>query len=246
MDVLLEPVETAAPQKKGWLRRFQAVFEILLVSGIFSSFLASAPFYQSIRARSLPLQSAYIVCAYVGLEALITLLLIALLMKAHGERLADFGLRFRRLDFLIGISIVPLLFILNAIVSVFIQTFFPKYFSPRNALLDIIRTPAELTVFLITALIAGGIKEELQRAFILVRFRNHLGGAWIGLILWSSAFGAGHYVQGWQGMIAAGFLGLIFGLVYLFRKNLFAPMLAHGLYDATALLLFWFFRNFRF
>jgi membrane protease YdiL (CAAX protease family) len=100
-----------------------------------------------------------------------------------------------------------------------------------------------LVLLIISVLIAGGIKEELQRAFILIRFRDHLGGARLGLVLWSIAFGAGHYVQGFQGMVIAGLFGLVFGTIYLLRGNLIAPMVSHGLYDMVALLGYWFLRR---
>jgi membrane protease YdiL (CAAX protease family) len=98
-------------------------------------------------------------------------------------------------------------------------------------------------LFIATALIAGGFKEEVQRAFILSRFRSHLGGAFPGLLLWSSAFALGHYVQGAQGMVVAGLYGLIFGIVYLWRGRLIAPIVAHGAYDVCALLASWFFKS---
>jgi membrane protease YdiL (CAAX protease family) len=89
-------------------------------------------------------------------------------------------------------------------------------------------------------LIAGGIKEELQRAFILTRFREHLGGAGLGLLLWSIGFGAGHYVQGIQGVVIATIYGLIFGIVYILSRSLIAPIIAHSAYDTVVLLAYWF------
>ena len=95
----------------------------------------------------------------------------------------------------------------------------------------------------VAALFAGGVKEELQRAFVLVRFRDYLGGAKLGLVIWSVAFGAGHYLQGVQNAVAAGLFGLLFGAVYLARGSLVAPMVAHGAYDSLALLAYWFLRR---
>ena len=41
-------------------------------------------------------------------------------------------------------------------------------------------------------------------------------------------------------MILATLFGLVFGLLYLARGSLVAPMVAHGAYDAAALCLYWF------
>jgi uncharacterized protein len=109
-----------------------------------------------------------------------------------------------------------------------------------NPLIEIIRTPQQLGLFIFSALIAGGIKEELQRAFILSRFRKYLGGSLAGLILWSLAFGAGHYAQGVQGIVVASIFGFIFGMIYLISGSLVAPIVAHSIYDTLALLGYWY------
>jgi membrane protease YdiL (CAAX protease family) len=240
----MELPETAPGlQKRIWLERLQALFEVLLMSGLFSSFVAAVPL--ALQNHGAMMTSVRTITSFVLLEAAITFVLLALILKAHGESLADFGLRWDswlgRLG--LGIALVPGLFFVNGLVGGAFRIFLPKYFSERNPLMEIIHTPQELALFVVSVLIAGGIKEELQRAFILTRFRQHLGGAWLGLILWSIAFGAGHYIQGPQGMVIAALFGLVFGVVYLLKANLIAPMVSHGLYDTLALLGYWFFHK---
>lgn len=232
------------PQKT-WLDRLQALFEVLLLAGIVSSLIATLPFAISASGRASLLANVRAMSVYLLLEASITFVLLFLVMRAHGETLKGLGLSWERWRFrvLLGLAIVPILFFLNAIVSVIFQTLLPQYFLRRNPLTELIRTPQDLTLFVGTALIAGGIKEELQRAFILRRFQVYLGGAQLGLILWSAAFGLGHYVQGAQGMVAAGVYGMIFGIAYLAGRNLIIPMVAHGAYDTIALLGYWFFAS---
>jgi len=242
----MEPSDsTTETQKRVWLDRLQAFFEVILMSGLFSSFVATVPFALRAHSTEALLKSVRVVTSFVLLEAGITFLLLALILKAHGETLADLGLRWDRWrsQLVLGITVLPVLFFLNALIGGAFRLFLPNYFTERNPLMEIIHNPEDLVLLIISVLIAGGIKEELQRAFILIRFRDHLGGARLGLVLWSIAFGAGHYVQGFQGMVVAGFFGLVFGVVYLFRGNLIAPVVSHGLYDAAALLGYWFLRR---
>ena len=242
----MEPPEpTPEAQMHGWLDRLQAFFEIILMSGLFSSFVATVPFTVRSHGTEALLKSVRVVTSFVLLEAGITFLLLALILKAHGEKLANLGLRWERWrsHLIIGIAAVPVLFFLNGLVGGAFRLFLPKYSTERNPLMEIIHTPEDMVLFVVSVLIAGGIKEELQRAFILIRFRDHLGGARLGLVLWSIAFGAGHYVQGFQGMVIAGLFGLVFGTIYLLRGNLIAPMVSHGLYDMVALLGYWFLRR---
>ena len=239
----MEPPEpTAGSQNPLWLNRLQAIFEVVLMSGLFSSFIATVPFTLRRSSGEVLLQNVRVVCSFVLLEAGITFALLALILMAHGETLQDLGLHWVRWrsQLIIGIAIVPALFFLSAIVSGMFKVLLPKYFTERNPLMDIIHTRNDLGLFIVSVLIAGGVKEELQRAFILTRFRNHLGGAKLGLVLWSLVFAAGHYVQGFQGVVVAGLFGLVFGAVYLFCGNLIAPITSHGLYDTVALLGYWF------
>jgi uncharacterized protein len=239
-----EPVQIPAPAtpEMTWVDRVQALFEVLLVAGLLSSLLASLPFALNPTTRANLLVDIHVISAYILLEAGLTLGFLFLVLRANRERLRDYGLFGKqwRTNVFWGLSVVPLLLMLNFVVSVAFQHFFPRSYMESNPLMELIRTPRDLALFITMALIAGGIKEELQRAFILRRFQTHLGGAWLGLVLWSVFFGLGHYFQGTQAILAAGLFGLIFGLLYLARRNLVAPMVAHGVYDTLALLGYWF------
>lgn len=226
------------------LERFQALFEIILVSGLVSSFLAALPFSWILgRKIGLLTSDARLVSVFLLLESAVTFLLLMILLKARGEGISDLGWRIKQWKFnvLLGFALVPLLFLINAGVSFFFRTYLPKYYIEQNPLIEMIHTPQELVLFAFAALVAGGIKEELQRAFILNHFRRYLGGVAVGLVLWSVAFGAGHYVQGVQGVFLATVYGLIFGYIYIVRRNLIPPVAAHGAYDVLALIGYWIF-----
>ena len=178
---------------------------------------------------------------YLMLETSLTLGIILILLWAGGRRLRDLGWAERGWwrESLAGIrsclsSSAPL-FLVGSLFRIFL----PQYVSESNPLLEMIQDGTDLGLLLLTSVIVGGIKEEVQRAFILVHFRNHLGGAVPGLILWSVFFGAGHSFQGVDFAVAAGVLGLLFGLLYLWRGHLAAPIVAHALYDVVTLLIFW-------
>src|SRR5437867_259692 len=66
----------------------------------------------------------------------------------------------------------------------------------RNPLQDLVRTPRDMVMFGVVVVIAGGVREEIQRAFLLRRFERWLGGGTVGVVITSIAFGAGHRIQG--------------------------------------------------
>ena len=75
---------------------------------------------------------------------------------------------------------------------------------PTNPLESMAGTAAGAAVLGVVAIFAGGVREELQRAFLLRRFEQHLGGAVVGVVVLSVAFGLGHIVQGWDAVVTTG------------------------------------------
>ena len=141
----------------------------------------------------------------------------------------------------LGLKVFPGLVLLMLLSSLLIQAVLPGWVSEENLILALIGTPVDVIIFLAASLYVGAIKEELQRAFILSRFEDHLGGALPGLILWSIAFGWMHSIQGADNAVKAGLLGLVLGFLYWKRQRLEAPMVAHGLFDVVVVFLVYFF-----
>lgn len=237
----MEPLELE-PKRHTWVERARALFEVILLGGVVSSYVAIVPLQILGAEERRFLKDARWITGFVLMEAAVALMLVLALMRVHREKFSDLGLhaaRWRQ-NVAVGLALVPCLFLINGFVAVIIRRFFPAFYLDHNPLIETIRTPRDLVLFLIAVVLAGGFKEEIQRAFILNRFRDHLGGVTVGLVVWSLAFGAQHYVQGVQGAVAAALFGLVFGIVYLVRDSLVAPIVAHGIYDATALLGYWF------
>jgi membrane protease YdiL (CAAX protease family) len=76
----------------------------------------------------------------------------------------------------------------------------------------------------------------VQRAFILHRFEQRLGGIYVGLVLFSLAFGAFHINEGLDASIAVGLLGLLWGLIYIKRRSAVMGMVNHASFDVAQIL----------
>jgi membrane protease YdiL (CAAX protease family) len=98
----------------------------------------------------------------------------------------------------------------------------------HNPLEDLIRRPRDAWLFALVVVVAGGVREELQRAFLLRRFEQWLGGATVGVVVASLAFGAGHLIQGADAAVTTGILGAFWGVVYLRRRSVVAPVVSHS------------------
>ena len=157
--------------------------------------------------------------------------LVVLLLRAHGEHPREllFGSRATVREATVGI---PLTFLALAIaVSVLgvVRLVAPWLHTvEHNPLQDLVRSGAGAAVFAVVAVVAGGVREEIQRAFLLQRFEQSLGGARVGIVIVSVAFGAGHLLQGADAAIATGALGAFWGVVYLRRRSIIAPVVSHS------------------
>jgi membrane protease YdiL (CAAX protease family) len=82
--------------------------------------------------------------------------------------------------------------------------------------------------------------EELSyRGYLLTRAGDMLGRSnlayWTAMILVSLLFGFGHYYKGPSGVLDSTYSGLVLGAAYLLSgRNLWAPILAHGIADTFA------------
>jgi len=107
---------------------------------------------------------------------------------------------------------------------------------PTNPLEQMAGTVGGVATLAVVAIFAGGLREELQRAFLLKRFEQHLGGAMVGLVVLSVAFGLGHGVQGFDAMITTGLLGAFWAALYLRRRSVIAPVVSHAGFNTLEVL----------
>ena len=101
----------------------------------------------------------------------------------------------------------------------------------QNPLEQMLGRPRDIWLFALVSIVAGGIREETQRAFLLHRFEVWLGGGTVGLVVTSVAFGFGHLIQGVDAAVATALLGAFWGMVYLRRRSTVAPMVSHAGFD---------------
>ncbi len=224
------------------MNQLVAVFEVVVIA-LAGSFITQFGFSLCKVPPEQVLTETSFLFIFMVSEATISLLFVTLFLEARGESLAKIGWRkgnFRK-EALLGLAIVPILFCATSLVGVFFHLALPQYVSTTNPLLELLRNKVDLLFFLTSSLYVGGFKEEVQRAFVLVRFERYLGGTTLGLILWSIFFAFGHHLQGIDKAAGAGVLGLLFGILYIWRRTLIAPMLSHAAFDITTLLFFWFF-----
>jgi membrane protease YdiL (CAAX protease family) len=226
--------------------RVVALLEVLLCSG-FPTQLAIGGTYVAMGRPALTagggLSTAYVVTVSLA-DTVLVLALVTAFLLAHGERPREvvFGQSGRRTvgaDLVAGVWLVFAAFGIALSVSIVTQRLAPWLHTvERNPLESLLQSPRDAWLFAFVVVVAGGIREEVQRAFILHRFKWWLGGGTLGLVVTSIAFGVGHLTQGADAAVATGLLGALWGAVYLRRRSALAPMVSHAGFDLVQILAF--------
>jgi len=220
--------------------RAQAVFEVLLCSSVPTQLTIGAILHLAGWAATGP--DGQMSLRYVVALSLIDMVLLSslmvLLLKLHGESGTELWLGHRPLgrEALVGLATAPLLFVAVGILLNALRLVVPGLHNvPTNPLEAMAASPSQTPVFAAVAILAG-LREELQRAFLLRRFEQHLGGVVVGSVLISIGFGLFHSVQGWDAVVATGSLGAFWAVFYLRRRSSVAPVVSHAAFNTLEIL----------
>lgn len=173
------------------------------------------------------------------LDTALLLTLILWLMARRGEspRAIFFGGRAVAPEVGFGFLSLPAVVTIVVVLMTAIRVVAPALHNvPNNPLEGLLDSQTGLLAFLFVVIVAGGLREELQRAFLLHRFRTDLGSAGLGVVITSVAFGLGHTLQGLDAAVVTGVLGATWGVMYLVRRSAIAPIVSHSLFNSGELL----------
>jgi membrane protease YdiL (CAAX protease family) len=233
------PVEAPA----GRLSRSTAVAEVVAASG-FPTQLALGALLMAAGLAPFGADGRLSLTYLLVLMPADTVLLLAIVawrLRAGGERVSAvlFGRRPWARECWLGLGLIPVVFGGVVAVMLVLRTLWPWLHNvDANPFETLIRTPLDGVVLGVLVIVTGGVKEEVQRAFVLHRFDQQLGGARLGLVLYSLLFGTGHIIQGYDVGIVTALLGLAWGSVFLWRRSLVAPSVSHAGFNAAQVLQF--------
>ena len=229
----LPPLPAALPRRILPVERLGALIEVFLCSGFPTQLLVFAALTQlGLQAKTADgsLAPPFIV-AWALSDMVLILGLVYVFLRAHGERVGEFVIGNRRpgQEIALGLLLIPAAFVLVVLVLAVALTVRPSLNNvPVNPFEIMMHTPRDAAIFALVVMLAGGVREEVQRGFIIRRFDRYLGGGLIGIPIYSVVFGLGHIEQGYAAAIATGTLGAAWGLVYYARRSIVAPMISHA------------------
>lgn len=237
-ELAASPLDNTTPTQ----RRLIALAEIFICSSLPTQILLQLLLVQAGWAPVAPgggFSLSFVVVLSLADTALLILLMVVLTL-AHGDSPTALWLGNRPAagEMLLGLLLVPAVFMLVVVLLTALRLLAPGLHNvPANPLEQLARGGLlDAAAFGVVAIVAGGIREELQRAFLLRRFEQHLGGATAGVVVLSVAFGLGHAVQGWDAAVTTGTLGAFWALLYLRRRSSLAPLVSHAGFNSLEVL----------
>lgn len=236
VDASSLPARTTLPTE-----RIGAILEVIICSGLPTQLLLIAVlrgFGMHIQTGDGGLNPKFVFAVSL-LDAVLVVGLVLLFLRAHHESARDVLLgRVRMLrEALVGIGMIPLAFFIVVLIMAVVLTYAPQLHNVlNNPLENMLKTRGDAAIFAVVVMIAGGVREEVQRGFIVHRFGQYLGGGVFGVLLYSALFGLGHLEQGYDAMIATATLGAFWGFVYLRRGSIIAPVVSHAGFNLAQIL----------
>ena len=177
------------------LSRLSAVFEVVICSGYPTQLIIwvmLAGLGMAVASDTGQLSLLWIVTLSMADTALLVGLVVYFLLSSGDRPRAIFlGTRPIRSELRLGVYLVPVTFFVAFALLVLLSWLIPSLRNvPENPFEVFLRSPASAGVFAVVAVVAGGVREELQRAFILVPVRavSRRRVGWLGYLqccLWS-------------------------------------------------------------
>ncbi len=244
------PVEDAAspaapaavsPVRARSLPRWFAIVQSIAVSGVPTGLVVALGVVLTTNMQ--PFEGNGLSLEFLSTVTLLDTALIALLIRVFLElsgedsRSVFLGRRPVLGEIVRGVLLVPVMFAAVTGIVLGLRAVAPWLHTVKVSPLEqYMRSPLDASIFLIVVVLGGGVREELQRAFILHRFEQCLGGVKLGLVIFSVVFAALHVDQGGDVAIAVGSLGLFWGVLYIKRGSAVMGMTNHAGFNALQVL----------
>jgi len=196
--------------------------------------------------NSLNISFEFIATLLLADTAVIAILIrVFLILSDEDSKDVFLGRRKPAREIIGGLLLVPVVFAAVTGIVLLFRVLAPwMHTVQENPLAQFMKTPFDAAIFLLVVVLAGGVREELQRGFILHRSAQihfeipiwgrklHIGGVRQGLVMFSLTFGLLHLDQGLDVAAALALLGFFWGLLYVRRRSVVMSMTNHACFNA--------------
>jgi membrane protease YdiL (CAAX protease family) len=165
--------------------------------------------------------------------------LIVFFLWRNGEPLTRIGWTSRNAwqEALLGIGLfIPTFFVAGLFEQLLRAVGLSSPAAPLPAFLTA-TGPAQLVLASILVVVVAVAEETIFRGYLILRFGAVLQSVPAAIALSAVIFSLGHGYEGGAGVVTVGLIGVIFALVYVWRRSLVAPVTMHFLQDFVGIVL---------
>jgi membrane protease YdiL (CAAX protease family) len=177
-----------------------------------------------------PAESGFVVSAFstIAFEVGLVSLVLYFLWR-NGESRDRIGWTVKRLwrDLALGIGLYIPFHIASAGVSAFVWIVGLSGPLIQPPVYGLTHGLAQLTLAFVLAAVVASAEETVFRGYLILRFASLTGSLPVAVLLSTLLFGIEHAYQGLSSMIVVGIMGLVFALIYVWRRSLVAPVVLH-------------------
>jgi membrane protease YdiL (CAAX protease family) len=173
------------------------------------------------------------------LRDLALLCLVLFFIWRNGEPLIALGLTARKFwrEAALGAGLFIPLFLATSAIEVFFEKAGLSTPSAPLPLFTEEKGAGEFVLAFLLVAVVALCEESIFRGYMMLRFRNTTSRASAAVLLSSLIFSLGHGYEGTAGVATVGVMGVVFALVYLWRKSLAAPIVMHFLNDFIVIVV---------
>jgi membrane protease YdiL (CAAX protease family) len=165
--------------------------------------------------------------------------LILFFLWRNGEAAAQLGWTVARgsQEFFLGVALfVPFTFCAGLLEQSLLAGGFSAPSTPLPALTPA-RDMTDLVLAVVLVVIVAVAEETIFRGYLILRLKAMTASPAAAVVLSALIFSLGHGYEGSAGVVTVGVMGVVFALVYLWRKSLVAPIVMHFLQDFTGIVM---------
>ncbi len=165
--------------------------------------------------------------------------LILFFLWRNGENVERIGWNLRRAgrEAALGVALfVPFVFGAALLERGLLWAGLSRPATPLPSFLEA-RGDAEFLLAAVLVAVVALAEETIFRGYLTLRFRALLRSSTRAVLLSSVIFSLGHGYEGSAGLVTVGVMGVVFAVIYLWRRSLVAPIVMHFLQDFLSIVL---------
>jgi membrane protease YdiL (CAAX protease family) len=165
--------------------------------------------------------------------------LIIFFLWRNGESTARIGWTYKHLwaDIILGIVLFFPVFLAASALGELLERMGLSGPSPETMPALFPRSPEQFALAITLVIVVAVSEEFIFRGYLIRRFSSTTRSVALAVIISSVIFAFGHGYQGTAGVIAVGFIGLAFALIYVWRGSLVAPVVMHFLQNFIGIVV---------